>query len=189
MPSPFRSAVCIHCGRNWQTRSLTARTCSAKCRAQLREREHGPTKGAAPRDYPLEIVEKVRRLYVEQRMTRAEVQEHIGRGFKVENIMRRYGIPARPATPRDQRGERCPTWRGDHAGYKALHLRVAAQRGKPQQCQRCQRSDLGTRYEWANLTGNYTDINDYQRMCVTCHRRFDAARRAQTGMRTSPVGR
>jgi hypothetical protein len=26
-------------------------------------------------------------------------------------------------------------------------------------------------------------------MCVTCHRRFDAARRAQTGMRTSPVGR
>jgi hypothetical protein len=34
-----------------------------------------------------------------------------------------------------------------------------------------------TRYEWANLTGSYGDPGDYERMCVTCHRRFDAARR------------
>jgi hypothetical protein len=41
--------------------------------------------------------------------------------------------------------------------------------------------------EWANLTGNYADIDDYERMCVLCHRNFDAARRRATGRRTSPV--
>ena len=42
------------------------------------------------------------------------------------------------------------------------------------------------RMEWANLTGEYQDVTDYARMCVSCHRKFDAARRALTGRRTSP---
>ncbi len=189
MPSPLQTKTCLHCGSEWQTRGLTARTCSPKCRAQLREREHGPTKGVPPRDYPAELVERIRHLYIDCEMTREEVQAEIGGGVKVENVMRRYGIDTRPAIPRDQRGERNALWRGDAAGYTALHLRVAAALGKPQECSRCGRSDSGTRYEWANLTGFYTEINDYQRMCVSCHRRYDAARRAQTGVRTSPVRR
>ena len=187
MPSPWRTARCAECGREWQTRSLTARACSPKCRAVLREREK-PGVGRAPRDYPTEVVERVRSLY-ESGMTRTEVQEAIGVGVKVENVMRRYGIAARPAIPRDQTGERNATWRGDQAGYQALHLRVESARGKPSHCERCGTSDLSTRYEWANLTGNYTDVTDYERMCVTCHRRFDAERRERTGARTSPVRR
>lgn len=42
------------------------------------------------------------------------------------------------------------------------------------------------RYLWANLTGRYQDVNDYRRMCASCHGRFDAARRSATGRNTSP---
>ena len=50
------------------------------------------------------------------------------------------------------------------------------------------------------MTGRYTDINDYIRLCVACHRRMDAYRRAACPARqrrlptagsrraTSPVG-
>lgn len=65
----------------------------------MREREHGPTKGVSPRDYPPAVVEQVRDLY-ESGMTQAEVQAEIGPGVKVQNVMRRYGIQARPAQAR-----------------------------------------------------------------------------------------
>ena len=188
MPSPFRTETCCECGREWLTRSLKARTCSAKCRAQLREREHGPTKGAAPRDYPAELVAMIRELY-ESGMSRRDVQEAIGGGGKVENVMRRYGIQSRSTNARDQTGPLNPCWKGDAAKYQALHLRVESRRGKPKLCSRCGEQEPAVRYEWANLTGNYADVNDYERMCVYCHRRFDAERRARTGARTSPVRR
>ena len=43
-----------------------------------------------------------------------------------------------------------------------------------------------TRFEWANLTGSYEDIDDYARMCCSCHRSYDAERRAFTGADTIP---
>jgi hypothetical protein len=58
--------------------------------------------------------------------------------------------------------------------------RVGAARGRPSHCSICDTTSSETKYEWANLTGNYQDVNDYARMCVTCHRRFDAARRKAT---------
>lgn len=141
-----------------------------------------------PREYPAEVVAEVRRLY-EIGMTRGEVQGVIGSGVKVETVMRRYGIVARPAIPRDQTGPRNACWKGDAASYQALHLRVEATRGKPRHCEKCGKSDPNARYEWANLTGNYAGLTDYARMCVFCHRRYDADRRARTGARTSPVRR
>lgn len=68
------------------------------------------------------------------------------------------------------------------------HVLTQVARGKPARCDRCGITSAG-RYEWANLTGKYTDIYDYQRMCVSCHRQYDAARRRATGMRTSPARR
>lgn len=190
MPNTPRAANCAHCGREWSTRSKTARTCSPQCRARLREIEHGPTKGAPLRDYPEDVVARVRELY-ESGMTRTEVQEAIGPGIKVENVMRRYGINSRSAAPRIGVWveEKNPAWKGKEAGYQALHLRVESRRGKPSYCSRCGSSDPAARYEWANMTGEYADVNDYERMCVSCHRRYDSARRERTGARTSPVRR
>ena len=44
------------------------------------------------------------------------------------------------------------------------------------QCERCGTTDPTKRYEWANLTGHYEDVADYERMCKSCHERYDRAR-------------
>ena len=62
------------------------------------------------------------------------------------------------------------------AGYKALHLRVTKARGRPSLCDWCDETDPTEGFEWANLSGNYGDVNDYVRLCVTCHRTYDANR-------------
>ncbi|UXE05032.1 HNH endonuclease [Gordonia phage Lton] len=145
----------------------------------------GVGSGAKPREYPAELVEKVRTMYAAGH-TIAEIQAEV-RGAKVQNIIRRHGIATRAAAKRDQRGEKNHMWRGEGAKYQALHLRVEAARGKPNRCARCWTTT--GRFEWANRTGEYENVNDYVRLCVLCHRRYDAARRRETGRRTSPTRR
>ena len=69
------------------------------------------------------------------------------------------------------------SWKGTKAGYTAKHLRVVKARGRPVGCERCGYSDADARYEWANLSGEYDDVGDFARMCVQCHRIYDAMRR------------
>lgn len=138
-------------------------------------------RGRLPRDYPPEVVERVRAEYLAGK-TIAEIQAGLP-GFKVRNIMRRHGIETRRAIARDQRGPRNPVWRGDAALYNAMHLRVVAARGRPSLCERC--GQTNGKFEWANLTGAYADPADYARMCQPCHRRYDAERRRATGKRTT----
>ena len=143
----------------------------------------GVGSGRKPREYPPEVVDEVCGLYLSG-MTVAEVQAATPSGYKVQRILERYLPERRPAAKRHQTGEANHSWKGDAASYQALHLRVEAALGKPQRCSRCAATE--GRMEWANLTGEYQDVTDYARMCVSCHRKFDAARRALTGRRTSP---
>ena len=85
--------------------------------------------------------------------------------------MQRIGVPARKAAKRDQRGPLNPCWKGDKAGYQAMHLRVRTARGNPTSCSICQRS--GCIIDWANLSGNYADVADYAAMCRSCHTTYD----------------
>lgn len=183
MPSPIRTLICHVCGATHQTRSRTARTCSKKCAAIFRQ-SYAPN-GRKPRDYPSEIVQRVRDLY-ESGLSIAEVQADIGKGVKVQNVMRRYGIEARPAVVRAglTSGDKHYAWKGSEAGYQALHLRVQRQRGKPSLCEFC--GTTSGQFEWANQTGSYADVNDYKRLCVPCHRIFDAERRAIAGHALTP---
>jgi len=105
-----------------------------------------------------------------------EVAKEIGVSQKVVwRALRRLGVAPHKQAKRSQSGAANSAWVGDAAGYSACHLRVAVARGKPSLCSVC---DCTTgRFEWANLTGRYEDINDYARMCVSCHRRFDNNRR------------
>ena len=143
----------------------------------------GPGSGAKPRAYPPEIVKLAVDAY-QSGATVREVQALLPRGYKAQRILERHLPERRAAARRDQRTHANHMWKGDDAGYQALHLRVQAARGKPSLCERCGATD--GRFEWANLTGHYENVNDYARMCVACHRRFDADRRATTGQRTSP---
>jgi hypothetical protein len=149
----------------------------------------GTGRGAKPKVYAPELVAEVIRLYAGG-LTQSEVAVAAGLTQKVVwRLMLRHGIGSRPAAKREQSGPANHMWAGEAAGYQALHLRVEVARGKPARCGRCGTDDPTVRYEWANLTGQYADVNDYERMCLPCHRSFDAARRAATGERTSPVRR
>lgn len=134
-------------------------------------------RGAKPKVYPPELVEQVASLYG-RGLTQGEIAVEIDMSQKVVwNVMRRHGIRARPAVKRDQSGSKNAMWRGTNAAYAALHKRVEKERGRPAVCERCGRSGPGRVYEWANLTGNYADTSDYERMCRSCHRIYDAHRR------------
>lgn len=77
-------------------------------------------------------------------------------------------------------GEEAHKWKGQSASYIALHMRVYKLKGQPTYCEICERNQPnGTKrtFEWANLTGRYDDVEDYARMCISCHRTFDANNR------------
>lgn len=70
-------------------------------------------------------------------------------------------------------GERIANWKGDGAGYAALHKWVVRWKGKPSQCVRCGKSGEG-RYEWANKDHSYRRVlDDWLRLCHRCHYIFD----------------
>jgi hypothetical protein len=73
---------------------------------------------------------------------------------------------------------------GDNASYFALHDRVYRARGNAKECEWCGENNPVGHYHWANLTGEYADVNDYARVCVMCHRQYDKARREATGKNT-----
>jgi hypothetical protein len=75
------------------------------------------------------------------------------------------------------RAENNCLWKGNNAGYYAFHKRVQLKRGKPFYCEICGKKNKNAIYEWANLTGNYSDVNDYKRMCKHCHVKYDNERR------------
>lgn len=145
--------------------------------------------GSLPKVDPPELVETVRRLYVDEGLTQCQVAAEIEASPSVvERIMKRYGIPSRKLSdyPSKTRGPNHGGWRTENIQYGTLHYRVYASRGKPSECTVCRINDPDRRYEWANLTGDYENVQDYARMCVPCHRSFDRQRRLETGTNTSP---
>lgn len=116
----------------------------------------------------------LRRMYVEENMTISEIaaalDTSVGRVF---STLKKCGIPRRKPTSRKNLGAKHGSWKGESAGYTALHDRVKRARGTPSECKRCGVTDPSMVYEWANLTGDYGSVNDYERMCVKCHRNYD----------------
>ena len=95
----------------------------------------------------------------------------------IRELLVRHGMATRPADGRPPSGPANIRWKGDEASYSALHYRVSRRRGKPAHCSRCDMTDPARRYHWANLTGRYSDVDDYAPMCASCHKRYDIARK------------
>lgn len=185
MPKPTVDRTCVMCGNPVPTTSRGV-TCSYVCRARYREQSRTPDWSRPPREYPAELVERVRHLYADLMMTRAEVQQQIGPGVKVEVIIRRLGI-SRRAIKRDQRGENNSTWRGLNIEYHTAHDRVRSAKGVPSghACIDCG----GTAADWSytgdcpdELTDPRTgcrysaDPDRYVPRCKPCHIAFDRER-------------
>jgi hypothetical protein len=71
------------------------------------------------------------------------------------------------------RGKDNGMWKGKDASYSAFHHRLTTLRGKPACCEQCGETNPNKRYEWANLTGQFDNPEDYKRLCVRCHRILD----------------
>lgn len=141
------------------------------------------------RSYSTEMIDTVRQMY-EAGHTQREIATAINSTQRiVYRLMKVHGIEARPSQPRNRWGSDNPNWRGSNASYGAWHRRVIRAKGQPSQCSRCGTSEPDIRYEWANLTGNYEDPDDYERMCIRCHNDYDGMRRRTLGVPTSPYRR
>jgi hypothetical protein len=147
---------------------------SAKLRCSAEWRRNQSQKLCTPID-----AKNLRELY-DSGMTQTEVALALGVSQKVVfNAMRRLGIKSRKAAKREQRTNKNASWKGDSAGYQAMHRRLDAMYGRPQTCAVCHTSEPGRWYEWASLSKHYSDPKDYKRMCRKCHRAYDNTQRKQ----------
>lgn len=70
-------------------------------------------------------------------------------------------------------GNNNPIWKGEKAGKDAMHDWVKRWKGYPKKCEMCGTEEAKT-YDWANIDHSYKRIlEDYIRMCRSCHRKFD----------------
>jgi hypothetical protein len=122
--------------------------------------------------YDVGMLDKAIKLY-EQGHTQSEVAKTLDTTQKVIwGLFRKANYKCRIAKKSNQTGENNDTWKGNRAGYAALHYRVQKLRGTPSKCSMCD-TELAKRFEWANVTGNYSNVYDYVRLCKSCHSKFD----------------
>ena len=76
-----------------------------------------------------------------------------------------------------------PSRRFDGPTYQTLHMRVRKARGSANEypCRECgitvDELTHNGYMQWANLTNDYHDVNDFAAMCPTCHGAYDAERK------------
>jgi len=73
-------------------------------------------------------------------------------------------------------GDKNSQWKGIDASYSSFHKRIYTIKGAPSYCEICE-TTKAKKFEWANLTGKYNDVNDYKRMCSKCHKKYDIERK------------
>lgn len=87
---------------------------------------------------------------------------------------------------RGRNGITANAWKGDKAGYHAIHSWLAVHFEKGDHCEECGTKTF-SRLEWANLSGDYKrERKDYKAMCPPCHRRFDTGNKCRKGHEYTP---
>ncbi len=78
-------------------------------------------------------------------------------------------------------GESANRWKGEEAGYHAIHIWLTSHYVKGDHCEDCF-SSVASRLEWANISGEYKrERSDYKVLCPKCHRLFDRNNKCQKG--------
>lgn len=117
-------------------------------------------------------------------MTQGEIADELGVSQKVIwKHMKNHNIKTRKAAKRNQYLSANHMWKGNDASYKAFHQRLKSHFGSAKSlgCSVCGTHEDSVWYDWANLTGNYGDLNDYAPMCRSCHRQYDKKKRGKKG--------
>lgn len=69
--------------------------------------------------------------------------------------------------------EKNPQWKGNDAGYIAIHTWVRKWKGKHIKCEICGVTTC-KKFEWANIDHTYRRVlEDYISMCCSCHKKYD----------------
>jgi hypothetical protein len=93
------------------------------------------------------------------------------KGVSMDPILVDKSKKTRTGVKRDNGfGTKSSGWKGNKAGYRAVHLWLNLQYGKPNYCENC-KDTKEQRYEWANKTGELLrERSNWERLCVRCHR-------------------
>lgn len=62
--------------------------------------------------------------------------------------------------------------------YNRLHKQLERKKEKPTNCSKCGRNDL--QIEWANISGEYRDLDDFTALCKSCHQLYDQTTQGKT---------
>lgn len=75
----------------------------------------------------------------------------------------------------DMSNSKNPSWKGNNAGYIALHEWVIRKLGQPNTCEHCEKTGLfGHQIVWANKDHTYKrNLTDWLRLCAKCHKQYD----------------
>lgn len=73
-------------------------------------------------------------------------------------------------------------WKGDKAGYVAIHLWVKKYFGRKEKCERCGKKPPDvSRLELANISGQYRRVkSDWMTLCTSCHLKMDFRNRIKS---------
>ena len=76
-------------------------------------------------------------------------------------------------------GEKSPMWKGDDAGYSAIHSWIKRKYGKAYRCENGSCLERSLAYEWSLLRGkNYErKIENFWMLCMSCHRKYDLTKK------------
>lgn len=70
-------------------------------------------------------------------------------------------------------GKKARRWKGNNAGYAAIHIWLSKHFNKGNSCNHCGITKV-SRLEWANISKKYKRTrNDWLVLCPSCHRRYD----------------
>lgn len=157
-----QSESCARCGEPFPVKTRGQRFCSVSCARR------------SVRDYP-----------------REGTCEGCGTPFRRNRRGQRFC--SQPCSTRRQRdgsrrvGAGNHQWKGDDAGYQAVHRWRLRNLTKTGACSECGATPGST--EWSNTSGEYRrDESDWRELCIPCHRRFDSQRRTSTARTTQRDG-
>ena len=95
--------------------------------------------------------------------------------FKSSKQRKYCSIKCRKSSSPNQKDQNNHNWKGDRAGYVAIHTWINRKLGKPDICEHCKSDNLfAYKIQWANKDHKYKrNLKDWIRLCSRCHKRYD----------------
>lgn len=71
--------------------------------------------------------------------------------------------------------EKNPAWKGEEMGYDGIHKWARKHAGIPKECSECGKpKTTPNSIQWASKNHSYMrDLNEWVKLCVSCHRLYD----------------